>query len=955
MVKHLSTTMALQRRAYPVTQHLIEKYYEYVLGLGSKNGSTHYHHNNSNLNSILRRRGPDVQDPDSDKKESTTEDPDSKDNEDDAVNCEAQEEVGSCLTRLKNYFYGIFIGDYEKDLLIEKLKVQKQHAMSYEEWSTTGLRLDELTNTNKWKQKNDSTLYDYKLIEEVTRKLRKARLDQDYSQLLYLIRTNWVRNLGNIGNVNLYRHSHVGTKTLIDQYMKESKKSLEALVHSDLDENYLIGILQQTRRNIGRTALVLSGGGTFGLFHIGVLVTLFELDLLPRVISGSSAGAIVASILTVHYKDEIPNLLEHVLDTDFNIFKDDKKKSESENFLIKISRFFKNGTWFDNKHLMSTMIEFLGDLTFREAYNRTGKILNITVSPASLFEQPRLLNNLTAPNVLIWSAVCASCSLPGIFPSTPLYEKDLKTGETREWSGSSSVKFVDGSVDNDLPISRLSEMFNIDHIIACQVNIHVYPFLKLSLSCVGGEIEDEFSARLRQNLTKVYNFMANEVIHALEIGSELGIAKNTLTKLRSVLSQQYSGDVTILPEMKTLLRVNELLTNPTKEFLLREITNGARATWPKVSIIQNHCGQEFALDKAISYLKGKMIVSSSIKNPLQFSDTSVGLIKSPSINGNGHSRSALIPIAGKKRHKSALNDANVLDDDNILDSDATSSLSLLRENARIYRRSTSGRLNFAPNSMATKPHRRKSDTGTRVKHHIHHYNNGHGKQMSFSVSSPGSRISRQTSRHNEFSVSSHKRASSGHIYPPFEARSLTLPDARKLSRTIEPPNTVIYNDAASFVSRPTSGRLEFRLSPEDEWRLKDTKKTKKRTPITDDHNIFATESDNEDMPVVRSIIQSRESALKSKMETDTGEGEEEEEQLTDTERNSAETSYEQDFPYPFQEDYQQRPLSETSSSSKKSKKFTRFELLEDNSGEISPKTKAQNKSTTPSSLGTPLH
>lgn len=142
--------------------------------------------------------------------------------------------------------------------------------------------------------------------------------------------------------------------------------------------------------------------------------------------------------------------------------------------------------------------------------------------------------------------------------------------------------------------------------------------MKLSLSCVGGEIEDEFSARLKQNLSHIYKFVSNEMIHLFELGSELGIAKNLLLKLRSVLSQQYSGDITILPDMMTLYRINELLCNPTKEFILREITNGAQATWPKISIIQNHCGQEFALDKAISFIKGRMIVSSSTKSPLQF-------------------------------------------------------------------------------------------------------------------------------------------------------------------------------------------------------------------------------------------------------------------------------------------------------------------------------------------------
>ena len=118
---------------------------------------------------------------------------------------------------------------------------------------------------------------------------------------------------------------------------------------------------------------MLSGSGIFGLFHIGVLATLSELDILPRVISGSSAGAIVASILSIHHREEIPALLEHVLEKEFNIFNDDSEKSEGENLLIKIQRFLKNGTWFNNKQLKQTMLQFLGDLTFREAYNRTGR------------------------------------------------------------------------------------------------------------------------------------------------------------------------------------------------------------------------------------------------------------------------------------------------------------------------------------------------------------------------------------------------------------------------------------------------------------------------------------------------------------------------------------------------------------------------------------------------------
>ncbi|CAI4045379.1 triacylglycerol lipase SKDI_11G2970 [Saccharomyces kudriavzevii IFO 1802] len=813
MSNKISNLTSTQNKPLLVTQQLIEKYYEQILGssqniipiLNPKRKSGKFDKDNVNVGRAVEnaRKGlqagknktankvnfnldtGDEEKPD-DGQETVTENDDIE-----MVEADEEEEEGeqriSLASKCKSFLYNVFVGDYERDILIDKISSQKQHAMSYEEWCSAGTRLDDLTRKTAWKQKLECPLYDYKLIKDLTSRMREERLNRNYAQLLYIIRTNWVRNLGNMGNVNLYRHSHVGTKYLIDEYMMESKLALESLMESDLDDSYLLGILQQTRRNIGRTALVLSGGGTFGLFHIGVLGTLFELDLLPRVISGSSAGAIVASILSVHHKEEIPVLLNHILEKEFNIFKDDKQKSESENLLIKISRFFKNGTWFDNKHLVNTMIEFLGDLTFREAYNRTGKILNITVSPASLFEQPRLLNNLTAPNVLIWSAVCASCSLPGIFPSSPLYEKDPKTAERKPWTGSSSVKFVDGSVDNDLPISRLSEMFNVDHIIACQVNIHVFPFLKLSLSCVGGEIEDEFSARLKQNLSSIYNFMANEAIHILEIGSEMGIAKNALTKLRSVLSQQYSGDITILPDMNMLFRIKELLSNPTKEFLLREITNGAKATWPKVSIIQNHCGQEFALDKAISYIKGRMIVTSSLKTPLQFADSIIGLIKAPEQTLEESKDPANTTLLTRTPTKGANHFSNVLDD-NLLESESTNSLLLLRENVSTYGRSPSGfrpRYSITSASLNPRHQRRKSDTISTSKRP--------GKSFSFSVASPTSRILRQSNKINGYAPPIlQKKASTGRLMFPMDVKAYD-PESHELvphSASIEAPAMV---------------------------------------------------------------------------------------------------------------------------------------------------------------------
>ncbi|RKP32983.1 patatin-domain-containing protein, partial [Metschnikowia bicuspidata] len=504
----------------------------------------------------------------------------------------------------------------EKQELIQRLTFEQQHATTYKEWYAASTQLDELTGSNAWKLNPELCEYDYKIVSQQLNEMRRARLAKDHNLLLYLVRTKWSRNVGNMGDLNLYRHSHVGTKRLIEEYNEECHQALRYLVHDpevDFEDKYLLGMLIQTRKNIGRTALVLSGGSTFGVSHIGVLIALLENNLLPRVISGSSAGSIIASILCTHTNEETFDLLKSILNREFNFFGSHSAPNAEgrvKALLQRLSHFLKYGTVFGISGIRDTVYGFVGDLTFREAYNRTGKILNITVSPASTHEQTRLLNYLTGPHCIIWSAVCASCSVPGIFSSNSIYEKDPRTNRIREWNNDQSSKFVDGSVDGDLPITRLSEMFNVDHIIAVQVNPHVLPILKVSVGNVGGKMDLDFSHTLRNTMNNCYDFISSEIIHYLQVCHELNVQKNFTLKVILILTQQYSGDITILPDL-SITDFLSLFSNPTPEFLMDFILKGVRAAWPKITIINNHCGVEFALDKEISVLRGRIISNSA--------------------------------------------------------------------------------------------------------------------------------------------------------------------------------------------------------------------------------------------------------------------------------------------------------------------------------------------------------
>ena len=212
-----------------------------------------------------------------------------------------------------------------------------------------------------------------------------------------------------MGNLKLYKHSHVGTKDLIERYITSALETLLALLdisaRAGCDVPETKHILEQvisTRQAFGRSALLLSGGATFGMNHIGVLKTLWEAKLLPRIISGASAGSIVCAVMCTRTDEEIPDLLASFCHGDLAVF---EEEGNEDGLLRKVARFLKIGALFDISHLTRVMKDMLGDLTFQEAYNRTRRILNICVSSASLYELPRLLNYITAPNVLIWSAV----------------------------------------------------------------------------------------------------------------------------------------------------------------------------------------------------------------------------------------------------------------------------------------------------------------------------------------------------------------------------------------------------------------------------------------------------------------------------------------------------------------------------------------------------------------------
>ncbi|KAK2597102.1 hypothetical protein N8I77_012970 [Diaporthe amygdali] len=504
------------------------------------------------------------------------------------------------------------------------LALRMKNATSASQWTSAAQELDLLEGNHVWKSEENGVdgIYRPDVVRERIRELDGARTACDIRRMLHLVRTALSRELGGLGNIDLYKHTYLGTKDLIEQYVQSAVKTIEDLVEKsgypgalpdDLDHNDILEALVQTRQSYGRSALLLSGGGTFGMMHAGVLKAIFEADLLPRIISGASAGSIVCAVFCTRTADEVPEVIRQFPYGDLAVFEEEGRE---ETLLDHVKRLLTEGSWSDIKHLKRVMRGLLGDMTFQEAYNRTRKICNISVSTESIYELPRLLNYITAPNVMIWSAVAASCSVPFIFSGATLLVKDPQTGEHMPWNPSPQ-RWVDGSVDNDLPMTRLAEMFNVNHFIVSQVNPHVVPFLAKD-DRLYSEHDDSrpelFGTSHNSNLTTTLTTLAkDEVLHRLQFLAELGIFPTAVTKLRSVLSQKYSGDITILPEF-SVQDLPRILKNPSVDFMERATLAGERATWPKLSRIRDRCTVELAIDRSIQVLRARCIFSQSQVN-----------------------------------------------------------------------------------------------------------------------------------------------------------------------------------------------------------------------------------------------------------------------------------------------------------------------------------------------------
>ncbi|KAI3427004.1 hypothetical protein D9Q98_006948 [Chlorella vulgaris] len=462
----------------------------------------------------------------------------------------------------------------------KQLQGRMQLAEGYEEWAEAAQELDALRGKDsRSRLLLETRLYDRRLLQERLAHLRRVRGVGDVNEVMFAVRADLIRNLGNMTNSELHEHFPV-VPDLIRQYIQQVQADLHLICASpDMPVDEKMAFLRESRHAFGRTALVLSGGGSFGAFHMGIVKALLDANLLPRVVSGSSAGAIVSAILCTRTEAELQDVFDaagEIGSIEFYSF----------NTVGQILRhMLLKGTLQDHDVLQDRLRRVLGDMTFAEGYQRSGRILNVSVSAADTSEPPRLLNYLSAPNVLIWSAVACSSAFPFLYAPQRLLARDSR-GAVVDFNaneaGEMQRRWRDGSLEEDLPMRGLSEMFNVNYFVVSQANPYVLPLMALKRLVprrLGNLVEGEFKHRCKQLM---------EVL-------PLWVGANRLLKL---LNQPWEGDCTMVLPVTTFSTAKSMI-NLSKADLLVALNAGRRATWAKLSAIQANCAIEATIDDCL--------------------------------------------------------------------------------------------------------------------------------------------------------------------------------------------------------------------------------------------------------------------------------------------------------------------------------------------------------------------
>ena len=511
--------------------------------------------------------------------------------------------VSYLLTRLYIWAYErLFAWRGER----QRLRKDLRSKTNYADWIEAAKRLDSNLGTEVWKEQDEYAYYDHATVRRVKNQLRlyRERAEGETStgnrvsakeateELQNLVEACAKGNFAGTENPKIYHETYYGTKNLVQEFLDELESSLAYLLHhSSLSRDDKFTLAKHLHTNLGRTALCLSGGASFAYYHFGVVKALLDSNLLPDIVTGTSGGALVAALVATRTNEELKALIVPALAH--------RITACEERFPTWFARWWKTGARFDTLDWARKCSWFTrGSMTFREAYKRTGRILNITCIPSDPHSPTILANYLTAPNCVIWSAVLASAAVPGILNPVVLMMKS-RDGTLAPYSF--GHKWKDGSLRTDIPLRALNLHFNVNFSIVSQVNPHINLFFFSSRGTVGRPVTHRRGRGWRGGFlgSAIEQYLKLDLSKWLKVLRHLELLPRPLGQDWSeIWLQNFSGTITIWPRSKAS-DFAYILSDPTPSRLARMIQVGQTSTFPKLLFIANRMKIERLIEQGL--------------------------------------------------------------------------------------------------------------------------------------------------------------------------------------------------------------------------------------------------------------------------------------------------------------------------------------------------------------------
>lgn len=414
-------------------------------------------------------------------------------------------QVGAVTVKQVVSLIGLIFSNFSsRSRLIRQLEKAQMTAETQDEWMDLAERIDNIQGNDVWRSDPECALYERDRISARIDEFVHLMRRRDIFDLMFTLRGGIGRNTFGLLHEGLFTKALAGSKVLVETYHNVVCAALDFVCDVPVPPNEdpipteaRLAFFNETRHAYGRTGLLLSGGAALGFYHVGVVKSLMENGLMPRVLGGSSAGSICCAMIATRTDEECFNDLFEVKGTvapghsgelQLRFFRPiGSEEPVAHSGEGDIAQVFHNTagafhdakrTWqifvpiglrkftsllydivtgnrrsqdllmHDTEYFRECLRTNVGNFTFQEAFDRTGRILNIVVTPKNSTDPPRLLNYLTAPHVLVWSAAVASSSLPGVFEANKLMVKDADG--TERFESAAGVHFKDGSMEADL-------------------------------------------------------------------------------------------------------------------------------------------------------------------------------------------------------------------------------------------------------------------------------------------------------------------------------------------------------------------------------------------------------------------------------------------------------------------------------------------------------------------------